>query len=61
MRFDQVEHSSGEADQRERPATAGDRWFVALVDFLESKAEKNREDEQQGQPFSEFDRRHRSL
>ena len=61
MRLDQVEHRSGEPDQRESPDAAGDRWFVALVDFLEGEAEKKREDEQQGQPFGEFDRRHRSL
>ena len=61
VRLDQVEHRSGEPDQRESPDAAGDRWFVALVDFLKGEAEKKREGEQQGQPFGEFDRRHRSL
>jgi hypothetical protein len=61
VRLDQVEHRSREPDQRESPDAAGDRWFVALVDFLKGEAEKKREDEQQGQPFGEFDRRHRSL
>ena len=52
MRLDQVEHRSGEPDQRKSPDAAGDSWFVALVDFLEGEAEKKREDEQQGQPFA---------
>src|SRR6202011_2924579 len=61
VRLDQVEHRSREPDQRESPDAAGDCWFVALVDFLKGEAEKKREDEQQGQPFGEFDRRHRFL
>jgi hypothetical protein len=47
VRLDQVEHRSSEPDQRESP-DAGDRWFVALVDFLEGEAEKKREDEPLG-------------
>ena len=45
MRLDQVEHPTGEPDEREYPDTAGDRGFVAFIDFLEGEAEKNGEGE----------------
>ena len=40
MRLDQVEHLTGEPDEREFPDTAGDRGLVAFIDFLEGEAEK---------------------
>jgi hypothetical protein len=58
MGLDQVEHGAGEGDQRECADAAGDRPFVEFVDFLEGKAEKEGEGEQQCQPLGEFDRRH---
>src|ERR1700722_8971822 len=58
MRFDQIKHQPSQPDQRERPDTAGDRWFVALVGFLEGEAEKKGQCEQQRQPLGEFDGRH---
>jgi hypothetical protein len=54
MRLDQVEHPTGEPDEREYPDAAGDRGFVAFIDFLGSEAEKNGEGEQQRQPLGEF-------
>jgi hypothetical protein len=58
MRFDQIKHQPSQPDQRERPDTAGDCWFVALVGFLEGEAEKKGQCEQQRQPLGEFDGRH---
>jgi hypothetical protein len=54
MRLDRVEHPTGEPDEREYPDAAGDRGFVAFIDFLEGEAEKNGEGEQQRQPLGEF-------
>jgi hypothetical protein len=34
MRLDQVKHPTGEPDERECPDAAGDRGFVAFIDFL---------------------------
>ena len=45
MRLDQVEHPTGEPDEREYSDAAGDRGFVAFIDFLEGEAEKNGEGE----------------
>jgi hypothetical protein len=61
MRLDQVKHPTGEPDERECPDAAGDRGFVAFIDFLAGEAEKNGEGEQQRQPLGEFDRRHHSV
>jgi hypothetical protein len=58
LRLYQIEHCPRQPDQREHPDAAGDRWFVALVDSLESEAEKNGQSEQQRQPLGKLDRRH---
>src|SRR5580700_1439063 len=51
MWFGQIKHCSSQPDQRERPDTAGDRRFVALVGFLEGEAEKKGQCQQQRQPL----------
>jgi hypothetical protein len=61
LRLDDVEHGSGEPDERKRPDFTWNRRFVALVNLFEGEAEKQGQGEQQRQTLSQFDRLHAPL